>query len=358
MIKRFKEWHHKEQATSLLLKAVGQEQVGDFQEAETIYNQLISTHPEFIPGWTAFGISLFNQGQVQAAMDLMRDAAERLSFNAEPLNQLGSFLLSEGRYEEALEVYRAAADRDPKNVSSWSSVINTLRILHRTDGIDLAFRSILSIRPQDPLWLERYGDYLWELKMYSDAENAFKGAIHSNPRFYQAWVKLGVNLFNQEKYQESLQAFQTAIDIEPQTEYAYELLGALLEEKGLVDSSYRSNLDDYHPLARMHVSRIVSMSGSISEVIKKYQKLTSDNPTSTSLWHQLGVLYLAQSNYEAAEKIFRNITEFDPDSIEAWSDLGISLIKQNQVEEGRVAIRQAIAINPLDSRTKPLERLL
>jgi Flp pilus assembly protein TadD len=108
----------------------------------------------------------------------------------------------------------------------------------------------------------------------------------------------------------------------------------------------------------MHVSRIVSMNGRISEVIKKYQKLTSDNPNSTSLWHQLGVLYLAQSNYETAEMILRKITEFDPNSIEAWSDLGISLIKQNQVEEGRAAIRQAIAINPLDSRTKSLEKLL
>jgi tetratricopeptide (TPR) repeat protein len=237
LIRRFKKWHRKEQATSFLLKAVKQEQAGNFQEAETIYSQLTSTHPEFIPGWTTFGIFLFNQGRIQAAMDLMCDAAERLKFSAEPLNQLGNFLLSERRYEEALEVYRAAADRDPKNVTSWSSVINTLRILHRTNGIGLAFRSILSIRPQDPLWLERYGDYLWELKMYSDAENAFKGAIQSNPKFYQAWVKLGVNLFNQEKYQESLQVFQTAIGIEPQTEYAYKLLGALLEKKGLVDSS-------------------------------------------------------------------------------------------------------------------------
>jgi tetratricopeptide (TPR) repeat protein len=341
-----------------LFKAVKLEQTGDINEAERIYYRLIEQYPEFTSGWTTLGIFLFNQGKIDAAIDLMKIAAKQLESSAEPLNQLGDFLRSEERDEEALEAYRAAVERDPSHVSSWSGIIDALKALGRADGFETAYNSILKVRPEDAMWLEQFGDFLWHQKRNVEAEELLRTAIESNHRFYRAWVKLGVVLYNQQKYVESLDAFHSATSIEPHTEYAYNLLGRLLEEQGLVDSLYSSILETVHPLATRHFTRIVSINGNITHAILQYRELANSNPDSTLIWHYLGVCHLAQSNYEEAEKVFRRITEFNPDSIEAWSDLGISLIKQNLIEEGRQAIRRALSIGSPDTSTKFLEVLL
>jgi tetratricopeptide (TPR) repeat protein/S1-C subfamily serine protease len=59
-------------------------------------------------------------------------------------------------------------------------------------------------------WLN-YGNKLWRLRRYEQAEQAFDKAIKLKPDFYDAWYSHGMALVRLEKYKQAIKSFETAV---------------------------------------------------------------------------------------------------------------------------------------------------
>lgn len=79
-----------------------------------------------------------------------------------------------------------------------------------------------------------------ELNNYSKAIACYQRALEKDPRFFQAWVGLGIAQRHKGNVQEAERCYQEALSIEPEYAELHASLGALYIHKGEVESAIRS----------------------------------------------------------------------------------------------------------------------
>jgi tetratricopeptide (TPR) repeat protein len=100
---------------------------------------------------------------------------------------------------------------------------------------------------------------------------------------------LGLNLFNQDNYTISLQAFNKVIEIDPSNEIAWKMRG--------IDLGYLKNYN-----------------GAISSFMRATQLNSSD----AEPWCNIGIIYDMQGDLNSAIKAYNRATEIDPNYQKAW----------------------------------------
>ncbi len=78
-------------------------------------------------------------------------------------------------------------------------------------------------------WL-KYGNRLWRLGRFQEAEVAIDRAIKLKPNFYQAFYVKGLALSGQDKFSEAIAAFDAALKMEPRFYEALRLKAQMLEQ--------------------------------------------------------------------------------------------------------------------------------
>lgn len=148
------------------------------------------------------------------------------------------------------------------------------------------------------------------------------------------WNKRGVALYNQSKYDEAVQFFERATEIDPQLDGVWSNKGAAL----------------------IHTAEETHMSVIYDKAIRAFDKAIAINPQSYGAWNNKGIALDKQANFEDESKYedaidaFDKATEIDPSNPTAWKNKGIVLLYQGIFLEDAVqAFDKAIEINPLDA---------
>lgn len=81
-------------------------------------------------------------------------------------------------------------------------------------------------------WLDK-GNALRKMGMYDEAINAYNRAIDLNPELAEPWYNNGVALFDQGRYNESIEAYDRAIDLNPKWALPWYGKGKSLDQLGL-----------------------------------------------------------------------------------------------------------------------------
>jgi tetratricopeptide (TPR) repeat protein len=125
-------------------------------------------------------------------------------------------------------------------------------------------------------WSDRGGDLVGQDK-YDEAVQAYDKAIDINPQYAEAWAGKGAALYDQHKYDEAIQAFDKAIDIDPQYIIAWLLKGISLADQG-----------------------------KYNEAVQAYDKAIDINPQASAAWHYkslaLKALGMNEESKEASDK--------------------------------------------------------
>jgi len=126
---------------------------------------------------------------------------------------VGMSLVEQGRYEEAIEVYRAAlAERD--DARTRANLARALRAAGRIEAAYDEYRRVLDERPGDAVSLYELGNLVWEeWKRPAEAEALFRRATAAAPRFAEAHFNLGAVLVQQRRFQEAAPVLQTALQL-------------------------------------------------------------------------------------------------------------------------------------------------
>jgi tetratricopeptide (TPR) repeat protein len=81
------------------------------------------------------------------------------------------------------------------------------------------------------------GDILFDQGKYNESMQAYDKAIELNPRYSEAWNGKGKILFEQGKYNESMQAYDKAIELNPRYSEAWNSKGEVFFEQGMYNES-------------------------------------------------------------------------------------------------------------------------
>jgi tetratricopeptide (TPR) repeat protein len=221
--------------------------VGDLTAAQVHFTQASELAPNLPRPWLALANILKKSNQPQKELETLRIASQAIPGSHEIHQELGEFYLASNSPTQALEAFQRAADIAPQHVHIALRLGQTLyqlghipqarlvlqqAYLLEPSNIEVAFtyakilmdqgepqsalpalETVLAARTHDPA---PYVDYSRALLLtHGDglkATNALRHVLELNPEHNEAQALLGDTLAAEEKYEDSLQAYQAALE--------------------------------------------------------------------------------------------------------------------------------------------------
>jgi tetratricopeptide (TPR) repeat protein len=237
------------------------------QRKQALKDNLISKIEEFSKGeinkLLSIAIQHFNSENYTAAEETFLNALE-LENNIEANFYLGLINYINCNYEESEKYYLNALELDPNNRDILDYLCGTyLKKENYEDAVDALVR-IAENENDKEVWL-RIGDIYSEIEYYDEAQEAYENALEVDPEFGEAQVGLGYLLYELELYEDAIEYLEL--------------------ETGKLDSA-----------------------------IEQYQKIILEQPDNIHTYMKLANLYNATEQYDKALETAFALKEIEPEN--------------------------------------------
>ncbi|MGH6954259.1 MAG: tetratricopeptide repeat protein [Alphaproteobacteria bacterium] len=225
--------------------------------------------------------------------------------NGEALHLLGVRTQSEGRHQEAAELFLEAAAAAPENPNFRHRLGVALRALGRTEDSVECFRIAVELSPDWPDAQVALGNSLKALGRHEEAVEAHRAALALSPYSAEIWSDLALAYKAWGRHGESILCLERARTIAPEcAEIRYNLGNALLAADRFEEAerSFRDALG----LTPEHLGALVN----------------------------LGVALKEQGRLGAAAVLFRRAIELRPDHADAHWNLALALLMAGTFDQG------------------------
>lgn len=162
-------------------------------------------------------------------------------------------------------------------------------------------------------------------RMLLEAEGHLREAVKIHPLYKEAYLILG-NCYNYlKRFDESVKAYTSALQLDPSYEEARNNLAITYQQGGRYFGEQQGNLQ---------------------KAIQYLELAISMRPDEFETNRLLGVAYGLQGNAQKAVEFFTKATEIEPNNADAWFMLGTAYYSIGQAETGQQYHQKAIAIDP------------
>lgn len=184
-----------------------------------------------------------------------------------------------------------------------------------------------NVSKADKLFLK--GNKLYEQQQYEEAVEAYKEALQISPSEWGYYFNLALAYKKLGRKQEATESFQKAVELNPE--------------------SYSSNKELGEALAK---------DGDYEEAKKYYLKATEISPDDPDAFYNLGVCLTNLGESEEALRLFLKTVELNKDYAEAYYQIGTLYISQNRVEEAVHNLEKFLELAPQHEKAPIAKQLL
>ena len=273
----------------------------DLEEAEQALRKAIELEPEYFPAWEEIALLLESRHKKKDAGEIWR--------------QLGQLLLKHNHIREASLSLQYAIRCNRKDAESLHLKGLISRDNGSRDSAVKEFRKCLKLEPENAqAWLD-LGITLYQLKELSEAEVALRNGLECD-EIPEAWMYLGLVLADRNKMEKAVEAVRRGIRIETNPraclwffvgivefragnrKRAHQAFSKVLRttfkpETKYIDSKTRGN--------RLRLGKILHM-----------------NPDKPTIWLKLGGMFEYQGKNWEAIFCYRQAARVDPECLDAW----------------------------------------
>jgi len=203
---------------SLIWLAVGQKGLRDFKAAVLSCRQAIKLRPDVAVAHHTLGQCFLAQRMTVPAIESLKKAIE-LDPNVAPSHHsLGNALLIEGRPQEAIAAFRRAVELAPGDLAGYLSLSDQLMKHSAAEEAAACLERGIENIPNSALLLTRLARAYADSGDSTRAEAAFREALALDPAVSATF---GVWLQEEGRPEDSAEAFQQSIRLNPQQGFAY-----------------------------------------------------------------------------------------------------------------------------------------
>jgi tetratricopeptide (TPR) repeat protein len=338
---------------------------GDTSQAESYFQKALATAPQdpaIQRSWSGYLVSQKRYGEAEASLKKAVVLAPKAAVL--PQTELGDlYLLAMNRPADALRAYRAALALDSTSGPAHygaGSAFNTMgdyaaaelefaAAQHAMPGDPMpiqaqgvvymmqkkypaavqSFTQALALRPDQVHWLMARAEAYEALGNESKALNDYQTCLKVDPKYSQAYLKIGVIHQLHNRFPEAQKAYQSAISIDPKQVYAYNNLAFGLAER-------KEHLDDALKWANKAVE--------LATELPQFQD--------TLAW-----VRRARGELDQAARILEKATTLKPEMADVYYHLGIVYSEQGRTADAGAALNKALAMGSLGNFEDARQRL-
>jgi tetratricopeptide (TPR) repeat protein len=244
--------------------AVQHHRAGQFQQAETIYRQIIAQQPNHAAGHYMLAVMGHQFGRSADALPLI-DKAISLNPGSPDYHMFrGIVLVGMQRYEDAVTAFRHVTILRPGDSQAYNNLANAQRAVGQLDDAVATYRKAIELEPEFPEAYSNLSTALKDSGRFDQAIDAAKTAIAQRPNYAGALCNLGVALKAKGQLDEAMDAYRQAIQHEPNYADGYYNIGNLHKERGELDEAATAcekalSLRPDFPSARWNLSLVKLM---------------------------------------------------------------------------------------------------
>lgn len=267
----------------------------------------------------------FVSGHPQKAIGLFEKILAGHPDHAESLYHLGQHMRMEGKYDDAIELHRKAAQLDSGNIATLFELSKDYSAAEMHDKEIQTLEKILSLdRNSLPTLKKLRNTYLkldnWE-KAYS-YQKSILPLIHESDelaeeqeRFSQIVYSKGIKLYKKGQADSAIVEFKRSIRENGRSLPAYITLGDIYFERNKLKPAikiWKEGFTATHsPICLLRLQRLFESTGQLKEVVKIYNWAAnlSQNSKSERLGLMLGAFLLQQGNQDETINMLEGLPE-------------------------------------------------
>jgi len=173
---------------------------------------------------------------------------------------------------------------------------------------------------------------------YKNNETLWKDTLHENPECWLAHNNLGLIYLNNDRPDDALQEFKTAIKINPDNAKAHINLGNLYHDfydncdKAIEEYKKALEIKPNDHAAYYYLAVFYHESGFFQEAEDAYLKAIEISPNNSHAYNGLAMLYYNQTKYSNAISMYKTALKINPHMEGSRYGLGLSFIAVNNIK--------------------------
>jgi tetratricopeptide (TPR) repeat protein len=283
------------------------------QEAQPVFQRLVTAHPEDRHARYALAISLLDTNRTREAIDALRPLVESKDPDPTALELSSAAHEAMGETPQAVALLREAIVRDSGNVKLYLDFAS-LSFAHQSFqvGIDMIDAGLRRAPDAAPLYLAR-GVLHVQLAEFDQADRDFDRAERLDPKQALGGVVRGLSQIQQNNLDQALVTVRAQVKNRPKDEFPYYVLAELLSRQGAQSGSAEYDealhaaleavrLKPDFSLARDVLGRLYQLAGETDRSIEQCRLALRDNPSDEmALYRLIRALQSRGAKDDAAE---------------------------------------------------------
>jgi tetratricopeptide (TPR) repeat protein len=264
---------------------------------------------------------------------------------------IGTELQAQGKFDEAIALYRAALVRDSDDALTYSNLGTALAAKGQLDEAIVQYQRALALAPNDADNHYNLANALSAQGKLLEAVNQFQDALRIEPGLAEAHLNLGNALTALGQPEEAAAHYRQAIELRPGMVEAVNNLGLFVAAQGTLDEAialFRRALaiDPDFADAHSNLASALGQKGAYTEALTHLRRTVELQPDSANAHNELGVMLAQQNQLADAIDQFRRAIELDPSLAEAHGNLAMAFQLQGRLEEAIQHYQMATRLAP------------
>lgn len=232
-------------------------------------------------------------------------------------NNLGTALMEEKRYDEAIAHHERAIELMPAYAPAYNNLGAALRAAGRLDDAIARYRQALEIKPDFASASYNLANAQLEQGKAGDSVESFRRALASNPDSVEAHNNLGIALAQRGDLNGAINEFRAALSLDEKSVNAHRNLGNMLFDMG-----------------------------QRAEGLAHLERAAAIAPNEPDATYDIGTILLQDERFAAAASRFEAALKLRPDWAEAHNNLGIALASQGRLADALPHFERAVQLKP------------
>lgn len=359
--------------------------VGSFAEAEKLYQRALDIDGDNAEALHLLGRLYGQTGKYENAIGSLEHAISLRSDFTDAMLDLGNVHRLRGDLEQAEGYYQRVLEQEPDNILACRNLGGLLKQTGNVDEAEQHLRKAIQLAPDFTNAREELVSLLFERKAFSEALgllqneiqrrpkdpfilynialvhnaqgeemkaiDAFNKAIDLNPEYAEPYIGLSQLLFHKGEKKDAENVLRRLVDINPSSAEGYCHLGMHLFNQGKLDDAYlfleKAIAQKYdYSLAYLYLALVQIKQSAYDDAMDNLQLAVYYTPDMAEAYLHMGMMLEKFEGYDEAIENFEKVLEHKAEDVQALCHLGISLHKQEKDDEALVWFNRVLEIEP------------